>query len=321
MGDILRILVIRLSSIGDIFHGFTILPDLKKVFPDATIDWLVDENFTEIAKLSPLIDNVIPIPLRKWKKNKLSLISKLIQYKKSLPNIEYDYIIDTQGLLKSALLAKFLFNGYVYGYDKKSARESLASLFYDFTYTVNQNDIAVVRFRGLIAKIFNLKHDLRQIDFRINSEDCEISYPQGYIVYLYGTSRDAKKWQLENWVTLSMWIIQNTTKQIILTYSNPQEKHFAEQIITKLSTDRVTLVNKLSPVKVVDLINKSDLVIGVDTGFTHCANLLGKATLAIYLDSNPNYVGMLESKIAHNLGGYQQQVSPATVIEYIQRLI
>lgn len=317
----MRILVIRLSSIGDIFHGFTILPDLKKVFPDATIDWLVDENFVDFANLSPLIDNVIPIPLRKWKKNKLSLISKLIQYKKSLPNIEYDYIIDTQGLLKSALLAKFLFNGYVYGYDKKSARESLASLFYDFTYTVNQNDIAVVRFRGLIAKIFNLTHDLRQIDFRINSEDCEISYPQGYVVYLYGTSRDAKKWQLENWVTLSMWIIQNTTKQIILTYSNTQEKHFAEQIITKLSTDRVTLVNKLSPVKVVDLINKSDLVIGVDTGFTHCANLLNRPTLAIYLDSKPNYGGILENNIAHNLGGYQQQVLPATVIEYIQRLI
>lgn len=321
MGDILRILVIRLSSIGDIFHGFTILPDLKKVFPDATIDWLVDENFTEIAKLSPLIDNVIPIPLRKWKKNKLSLISKLIQYKKSLPNIEYDYIIDTQGLLKSALLAKFLFNGYVYGYDKKSARESLASLFYDFTYTVNQNDIAVVRFRGLIAKIFNLEHDLRQINFILKQENLDYEFNDGYILFLHGTSKVSKQWNLVNWLTISNWIINNTSKQIVLTYSNSAEQKFAQQLVSALSHDRVKLIDKMLPLQLIGLINNADLVIGVDTGFTHCANLLGKATLAIYLDSNPNYVGMLESEIAHNLGGYQQQVAPATVIEHIQGLI
>lgn len=317
----MRILVIRLSSIGDIFHGFTVLPDLKKAFPDAKIDWLVDDNFTDFAVLSPLIDNVISIPLRKWKKNKLSLISKLIAYKKSLPNVKYDYIIDTQGLLKSALLAKYLFNGYVYGYDKKSARESLASLFYDFTYNVDQNDIAIVRFRGLIAKIFNLHHDLRQIDFHINKQDCKISYPQGSIVYLYGTSRDAKKWQLENWLITSQWIIQNTNKQILLTYSNSQEKLFAEQLITKLASDRITLIDKLAPIQVVDFVNKADLVIGVDTGFTHCANLLNRPTLAIYLDSKPNYGGILESDIAFNLGGYQKQVSPQTVIEHLQKLI
>ena len=79
---ILKILIIRLSSIGDIFHTFTLLPDIKQKYPDAEIDWLVDENFKGIAEVSPLINKVISIPLRKWKKNKLSWVFKLIKFKK-----------------------------------------------------------------------------------------------------------------------------------------------------------------------------------------------------------------------------------------------
>ena len=119
---ILKILIIRLSSIGDIFHTFTLLPDIKQKYPNAEIDWLVDESFKGIAELSPLINKVISIPLRKWKKNKLSWLYNLIKFRNSINHEQYDYIIDTQGLIKSAFLAKFLFKGKIYGLDRKSAR-------------------------------------------------------------------------------------------------------------------------------------------------------------------------------------------------------
>lgn len=315
---ILKILIIRLSSIGDIFHTFTLLPDIKQKCPNAEIDWLVDESFKGIAELSPLIDNVISIPLRKWKKNKLSWFYNLIKFKQTLNSEKYDYIIDTQGLIKSAFLAKLLFNGKIYGLDRKSARESLASWFYDHTYNVNQENVAVIRLRGLITKIFNLEHDLRLIDFKVRSVCSKINYSEGYVLYLHGTSKENKKWSLESWCKFSEWIINNTQLKIILTYSNQVELEFAKKLAEQMINDRIIIIDKLNFLQLVDLVQNAKLVIGVDTGFTHLANLLKKPTLAIYLHSDPNYVGMVESTIAHNFGGYKAQVDPNLLIDYIK---
>lgn len=315
---ILKILIIRLSSIGDIFHTFTLLPDIKQKYPDAKIDWLVDESFKGIAELSPLIDNVITIPLRRWKKNKLSWLYNLFQFKQTLHSDKYDYIIDTQGLIKSAFLAKLLFNGKIYGLDHNSARESLASWFYDYTYSISQKDVAVIRLRGLIAKIFNLNNDLYLINFKVKSLCCNIRYSEEYVFYLHGTSKENKKWSLAAWCEFSEWIIQNTQLKILLTYSNQSELEFAQKFAEQMMNDRVIIIDQLNFLQLVDLVQNAKLVVGVDTGFTHLANLLNKPTLAIYLHSDPSYVGMVESKIAHNFGGYKSQVDPNILIDYIK---
>lgn len=312
-----NILIIRLSSIGDIFHTFTVLPDIKKVYPECQIDWLVDASFESVARLSPLIDNIISIPLRKWKKNKLSWLFKLIKFKQQLANKKYDYIIDTQGLIKSALLSRFLFDGKVYGLDYTSAREKLASLFYHYRFKVDQDNVAVIRLRGLIAKIFCLEQNQSEVEFEVQRQDCHLNSQNGYILYLHGTSKDNKKWPLENWLELSNWILNNTDKDIYLTYSNNSEYEFALAFTERMANQRIKVITKLEFNKLADLIYKADLVIGVDTGFTHLANLLKRPTLAIYLHSNPNYVGMLESKIAHNFGGYKENVAPILLIDYI----
>lgn len=314
-----KILIIRLSSIGDIFHTFTVLPDIKKAIPDSSIDWLVDESFKEIAELCPLIDNVISIPLRTWKKNKLQLIPNLFRFKRTLENKNYDYIIDTQGLIKTAILANFLFKGYIHGLHKYSAREPYASFLYSHQYRVNQRDIAVVRLRRLIAQIFNLGIDLRTIDFIIKKEDCQVNFDCGTILFLHGTSKENKKWSLEYWCEMAIWLINNSQEQILLTYSSQKELDFANSLIKKVNSPRISLIGKLKFAQLADLIAKSNLVIGVDTGFTHLANLMKVPTLGIYLNSDPNYVGLAESKIAHNFGGRKKQVLPAQIIEYINQ--
>ena len=105
--------------------------------------------------------------------------------------------------------------------------------------------------------------------------------------------------------------------KIILTYSNQTELDFAQQFQKKMHNEQILVVDKLSFLQLADLIKNANLVIGVDTGFTHLANLLSKPTLAIYLHSDPSYVGMLESNIAHNFGGYKLRVKPSELIEYI----
>ncbi|RTK97229.1 MAG: lipopolysaccharide heptosyltransferase I [Neisseriaceae bacterium] len=317
----MKILIIRLSAIGDIFHTFTILPDIRKVFKDVQIDWLVDESFVEVAKLSPLIDNVIPIPLKKWKKSKLSYLPNLIKYKKSLPKVNYDYIIDTQSLIKTAVLSKFLFNGDIYGLDRNSAREPLASLFYDYKYNINQDNIAVIRLRGLIAKIFNLNHNLREFNFEVKPKPYLPNFDSKYILFLHGTSKENKKWAIDNWVDLSLWIISNTDKQIVVTHSNDSEYQFTQDLKDKLNSSRLTVIDKLKFAEFVDVVKHASLVVGVDTGFTHLANLLHIPTIAIYQASDPNYVGMLESDIAKNLGNKESKVTSPQVISCIQRIL
>lgn len=317
----MKILIIRLSAIGDIFHTLTILPDIRKVFKDVQIDWLVDESFVEVTKLSPLIENVIPIPLKKWKKSKLSYLPNLIKYKKSLPKVNYDYIIDTQSLIKTALLSKFLFNGEIYGLDRKSAREPLASLFYDYKYNVNQDNVAVIRLRGLIAKIFNLNHNLRKFSFDVKTKPYLPNFDSKYVLFLHGTSKENKKWAIDNWVELSQWIISNTDKQIVVTHSNDSEYQFTKDLKDKLNSSRLTIIDKLKFAEFADVVKHASLVVGVDTGFTHLANLLHIPTIAIYQASDPNYVGMLESAIAKNLGNKESKITSYQAISCIQRIL
>lgn len=311
-----KILIIRLSSIGDILHTFTILPDIRQAIVNVEINWLVDEKFIEIAKLSPLIDNVISIPLRLWKKHKFSWLFKVYKFKKTLIKQKYDYIIDTQGLLKSAILAKYLFKGKVYGLNYKSAREGLASCFYDYSYAIDQKHIAVIRFRALIAKIFNLNIELAQINFQI--QQGTYTYHSDYVLLLHGTSKQSKCWPLTSWQQMILWLLNHTDKEIVLTYSNNAELSFANQLKTIVANQRLCIVAQLDFLSLADLIRGASLIIGVDTGFTHMANLLKKKTLAIYRDSDPQYVGMLESNIAHNFGGKGKQVEAIELINYIQ---
>lgn len=313
----INILIIRLSSIGDIFHTLTVLPDIKKKFPDSNIDWCVDESFAKIVKLSPLINDVLPIPLRKWKKNKLTWFFHLLDYKKKINSKKYDYIIDTQGLIKSAFIAKFLFNGELYGLDKNSAREPLASLFYDYKFLVKQNDIAVVRLRGLIAKIFNIDIDYNQIDLPIIYQDCGIDLSINSILFLHGTSKQSKKWDIDNWKILAEYILENSDNNIYLTYSNSEEEIFTNKFKLLVNNSRIKIVDKMEFSLLADLINKVKLVIGVDTGFTHLANLLGKPTLAIYQDSDPSYVGIFEYNHSSNFGGRKNKVLASEIIDYI----
>ena len=311
-----KVLVVRLSAIGDIFHTFSILPDIKNALPDCQIDWLVDESFVEVVKLSPLVDKIIGIPLKKWKKNKISWLLNLIKFKKNLAFKHYDYIIDTQGLIKSAVISRFLFTGKLYGLNIKSAREWPASLFYDYKYFVDQDNIAVIRLRGLIKEIFDIKQ-LDKLNFEITAVDTFVLGYGNYIMYLHGTSKENKKWAYNNWLNLTHWMMKNTDYNIVLTYSNDQELAFVTKLANEVNNSRLIVVDKLPFNQLAVVINNAKLIIGVDTGFTHLANLLNKPLLAIFLATNPNYVGIIENEIAHLFGGLNKTVLPTELIEYI----
>ena len=138
------------SSMGDVIHNLPAVTDLARAFPDAAIDWVVEEGFQEIPRLHPAIRKVIPIALRRWRKAPLASLASadLHAFASKLRREHYDLVLDSQGLVKSALVAR-LAHGPVAGYDRSSAREPAASVFYSQRYRVSRDLHAIERNRWL----------------------------------------------------------------------------------------------------------------------------------------------------------------------------
>jgi len=136
--DIKRIAIVRLSALGDIVNSAVTLQFIHEKYPDAKIEWITEEVFAPLLKNHPLISAVHTLNLKKLKKEKsLSLLKRSISELRSLG--DFDIIIDIQGLLKSAVVAR-LIGSNTHGFDKSSAREGLASLFYKTTSHINYDE-------------------------------------------------------------------------------------------------------------------------------------------------------------------------------------
>ena len=162
----MRILLVKLSSMGDIFHTYPAINDLKSVYPEARLEWLVDSQFAEIAAWHPDVDEIHSLPLRAFKKNKNLVL------KKSLSDLlgkvrmrHYDFIIDAQGLIKSAWLTRQM-KGLRCGYNRRSIREKLAPLFYQKRFSVSKDQHAITRIRQLFAKTLNYEDSLESLPER-----------------------------------------------------------------------------------------------------------------------------------------------------------
>ncbi|MFY9314158.1 MAG: lipopolysaccharide heptosyltransferase I, partial [Burkholderiales bacterium] len=132
-----RILFIKTSSLGDVVHNCPAVSDVARCVPDAAIDWVVEDSFAEVAALHPGVRRVIPVSIRRWRGALLSSAtwSEMSAFRGALRAERYDAVIDSQGLVKSALLAAMA-RGRRHGLDRASAREPFAARFYETTHAV-----------------------------------------------------------------------------------------------------------------------------------------------------------------------------------------
>ena len=145
----MRILLVKTSSLGDVVHNLPVASDIRQHFPTARIDWAVEESFAEIPRLHPAVTTVVVVAPRRWRKSLLhgDTRSEIAALRAQLNDGAYDFVIDTQGLIKSALIAR-LAPGRRIGLDWISSREPLR-LFYHRTYRVPWGQHAVQRNRQL----------------------------------------------------------------------------------------------------------------------------------------------------------------------------
>ncbi|MEJ2793120.1 lipopolysaccharide heptosyltransferase I [Iodobacter sp. LRB] len=292
-------LIIRLSSMGDIIHNFPALSDLARHRPDIAIDWVVEESFAALPALHPAIRTVIPTALRRWRKAPLKSKAEFIHFRRKLRHHQYDLIIDSQGLIKSAFIAKQAI-GPISGYDKASAREGLASLAYQHKHAVPRNQHAILRNRQLSAQVFNYKID-DTIDYGLNIPQLDLPWrpAQSYAVLLSATSRSDKEWAEDNWIELGTRLNAMGISSV-LPWGNAQEQErslrLAAAIPNAVCPPRISLAEAAS------LLASSRIVVGVDTGLAHLAAAVAVPVVAIFCASDPQLTGVLASSYAINLG-------------------
>ena len=149
----MRVLIVKVSSLGDIIHTLPAITDARRARPDIIFDWVVEENFVEVPSWHPAVDRVIPVAFRRWRKKPFRSLGG-IEFKKFKDDIKrehYDLVIDAQGLIKSGIISR-LSRGLTVGLSDSTVREPLATLFYNKVYSVPKTEHAVDRVRQLFSR-------------------------------------------------------------------------------------------------------------------------------------------------------------------------
>lgn len=307
----MRILLVKLSSMGDVVHNLPVATDIRQEFPHAVIDWAVEPLFAPIVSLHPAVRRVYPIPLRTLKQHWWSPArwGRFLAARKALGEEPYDLVLDTQGLLKSALVAKHA-RGPKAGFDSASAREPAASRCYTATYRVSRNLHAVMRNRALAAAA--LKYDIPQaVDYGLSGSIQSGGKCPPDVVCLTATSRTDKQWPTDAWRELLRRLC-DCGARVVLPWGN--ESEHAECVRIAENFDHVSIPPRAPLNEVVQWLAHANVVVGVDTGLAHLAVALGRPTVGIYVSTQPGLTGLYGRDDSLNLGGgTRENPAPPTV--------
>ena len=316
----MRILLVKTSSLGDVIHNLPVVSDIRRQIPDAAVDWCVEENFAAIPRLHPGVGQVIQVAVRRWRKGLLKAATwgEIGAFRSTMQARCYDAVIDTQGLLKSALIASQA-QGPLSGYAADSARERVAARFYDHKFTVPTQAHAVVRNRQLAAAVLGYVPE-GEPDYGIAAPVVRFEWlsPAGYVVFLTATSRDDKLWPESQWATLGRQL-QARGYRAVLPGGSPVERERAGRLAAAIP-DAIA-APPLSIAELAALLAGAQAVVGVDTGLSHLAVALKTPTVALYTATDPGLTGVLGSGYYRNLGGKAQVPSSAAVFEALRPVL
>ena len=313
----MRILIVKTSSLGDVIHNLPVVNDIRRHFPDAVIDWCVEESFAAIPRLHPGVGEILTVAIRRWRKRLFSRQTwrEIGAFRRQLRARRYDLVIDTQGLLKSALIAGQAV-GTRCGYTAATAREPLAARFYDRHFAVATTDHAVVRNRQLVAAVLGYTPDAAP-DYGIAVPPAAFGWlpPVPYAVLLTATSRDDKLWPDEHWLALGRQL-HGRGWAAILPGGSASERARAARLAAGIAG--AVVAPPLAIAELAAVLAGARAAIGVDTGLTHLAVALQVPTVALYTATDPGLTGVFGVAFHRNLGGKAQVPTPAAVFGELQ---
>ncbi|MBI1395550.1 MAG: lipopolysaccharide heptosyltransferase I [Betaproteobacteria bacterium] len=328
-------LLVKTSSLGDVVHNLPVASDLARAYPGCRIDWIVEETFGAIPAMHANVDRVLHSAVRRWRRSlwRAETWREISDLRNALHERRYDAVIDTQGLLKSALLCT-LAEGPRHGLDWRSSREPLA-LFYSRTHRVPWGQHAVLRNRELAARSLGFE-PASGIDYGITAPafppaesrddsppDPDHPWARGsarfawvpdgpFAVLLHATSADRKLWPEHQWKKLVAQLGADGVESV-LPWGSPAEHERARRIASGLRHAHVP--PRLGLHTMAGLLGRAHACVGVDTGLTHLAAALGRPTVGIYVSTDPDATGVLAPGKAVNVGGREGAPGLADVLD------
>jgi len=294
-----RLLFVKTSSLGDVVHNCPAVSDAARAVPGAAIDWVVEEAFAEVAAMHAQVRRVIPVAVRRWRGAPWSpsVWSEIGAFRRALRAERYDLVIDTQGLLKSALLAR-LASGERHGMDTASAREPLAARFYDVRHAVPRQQHAVERNRQLAAAALGSALPAA-CDYGLRAEGPPpLDLPGAYAALLTMTSRADKLWPEVEWIELGRLLAARGLR-CVLPWGSEEEQARVVRIAAGIGD--ATVPRRMGLAELARLMRGARGVAGVDTGLTHLAAALGVPAVGIFLGSEARLTGLYAGGRVRNL--------------------
>ena len=284
----LRIAIVRLTALGDIINGTIVLQLIKKHYPNAEIAWFCEEAFAPILENHPLLNSIHSVPIKRIKKSKdFGLLKTTIRTLKDAG--PFDKIIDMQGLLKSAVVARFI-GSNIHGFNKDSAREAIAALLYQSSSEIPYTNNVIKRNIDVVADALDFTVTEQEIlekapCFSTQSRPNFLHKSKKNIAMVIGASWPSKEYPKEKFTELCFAL---EDAQCILIWGSPKEYEYATYIIEH--APNVTITPKLSLQELTATIEHCDLTIGNDTGPTHLAWAMNRPSITLFGPTNTRMI-------------------------------
>lgn len=329
----MRILIVKMTSMGDVVHAQPLATDLRRAFPDARIDWVVEKPFAPICTMNPAVDQTIPIAWRRWRKGLFSraVRREMLTFHHDLTDATYDLVVDCQGLIKSAVVTRLAHGELRVGPAWAFAREPLAALAYDRKAIVPRDWHVVRRNRAVGATAGGYSID-GPAEFGLQATPLDVDEApwlpdQAYALLIPGASRADKLWPEPHWLQTAVRL-QRAGLALAWFWGSDAERERAERL-ARLSTQAAEAAGVAVTPAVVPpfltvgdaarVIVGADLVVGLDTGFTHLAGALGRPTIAIFCDFDAVQCAVSGARFCESFGGIGQVPPADAVIAAIDR--
>lgn len=290
----MRVLIVKMSSMGDIIHTLPALTDARRLRPELRFDWVVEEAFAEIPAWHPAVDRVIPVAIRRWRGSLTALwrSGEFGEFRRALRAEHYDLIIDAQGLIKSGIVSR-ISRGLTAGLSNSTVREPLATLFYNKRISVPRDMHAVERVRELFARSLNYNHDRRLLDYGLRLPPVEPRIPDGdperpTLVFLHGTTWQNKHWPEPMWKAL-LHLATARGYRVLLPWGSDEERERAARLAA--ADPHASVLPRLSLIELARVLERAAGVVAVDTGLAHLAAALDVPAVVLYGPTDPALAG------------------------------
>ncbi|SIT48239.1 Lipopolysaccharide heptosyltransferase I [Paraburkholderia ribeironis] len=288
-----RVLIVKVTSLGDIVQALPVVADIKRAFPGVQVDWAGDEAFAELVQWNESIDRVLCAPLRRFKKTRRWDDLKAIWASIAELRVHhYDFIIDIHGVYKSAIIAFLARSSRRIGYQSQDLGERGAAFAYTgrFGPRPQCNAWHGMRISASEALGYEVEgpalYNLR-LPEPVNPPFTVDGAPVA--AFFHSTSKNEKKWPSNHWVAVGRELTQRGFR-VMLPWGSAGERAEAEQIAVQVPGS--TVLPQMSVTGIAQMIDACALVVGTDTGFVHLAHALQKRTVMIFVATSPSHCGI-----------------------------